>query len=65
MKSSQDWKNEGWPSKASERASAWAADFKKANQSYFANKNWKYILWAVQLKIIYFEFKIIFKNLKD
>jgi hypothetical protein len=48
-------------SKAIERASDWAADFKKVIQSYFAKKIWKYILWAVQLKIYILNLKIYLK----
>jgi len=64
VKSTLDWKNEGRSSKASERASDWAADFKKVIQSYFANKIWKYILWAVRLKIYILNLKI-YLNFKD
>ena len=61
MKSSLDLKNEGRPSKASERASDWAADFKNVIQRNFANNIWKYILWAVQLKIYILNLKIYLK----
>ena len=63
MKSSLDWKNEGSSSKASERTSDWAADFKKVIQSYFAYKISKFIFLGCPIENIYFIFKNIFKKI--
>ena len=46
-----EWKTEIRISKASEKTSKWAADFKNVIHSYFAYKIRNFVFSAVQLKI--------------